>query len=307
LIGRKEIEAAAARIAGRVRETPVVSLDLPGGGSVILKLESLQHSGSFKARGAFNSLLSQAVPAAGVIAASGGNHGAAVAFAARALGHKATIVVPEIATPAKLQRIRDYGAEVVVRGAFYAEALAASEELAARSGALVVHAYDQPATLAGQGTVAREFLAQVPGLETLLIAVGGGGLIGGVAAWCRATKGPKVAGVEPELAPTLHSALAEGSPVDVEVGGLAADSLGARRVGALVFPIAQAAVAEVVLVKDAAIRDAQRLLWRELRVVAEPGGAAALAALLTGRYAVRPGERIGILICGANCDPGSVA
>lgn len=306
MIGRDDIEAAAARIAGRVRVTPCVELETAGGPAV-LKLECLQHSGSFKARGAFNSLLSQPMPAAGVIAASGGNHGAAVAFAARALGVPAEIFVPEIASPAKLQRIRDAGATVTVVGANYAEALAASQARQAESGALVIHAYDQPATLAGQGTVAREFLAQAPELDTLLVAVGGGGLVGGMAAWCHAAGGPKVVAVEPETARALDAALQAGAPTDVEVSGLAADSLGARRVGELMFPIAQTAVAQVALVDDAAIREAQRHLWRELRVVAEPGGAAALAALLSGRYRPAAGERVGVLVCGANCDPASVA
>lgn len=309
MIGRDEIEAAAGRIAGRVRLTPVVELEVEGA-PVVLKLECLQHSGSFKARGAFNALLSQPVPAAGAIAASGGNHGAAVAFAARALGQRAEIFVPTISSPAKLQRIRDYGAEVVVTGADYAEAFAASQERARASGALVVHAYDQPATLAGQGTVAREFCAQARqhegGLDTLLVAVGGGGLIGGMAAWCQAVGGPKVVAVEPRTARALDAALEAGAPVDVEVSGIAADSLGARRVGELMFPIARQAVAAVALVDDEAIRAAQRHLWRELRVVAEPGGAAALAALLSGAYRPASGERVGVLVCGANCDPGSV-
>jgi threonine dehydratase len=298
---REEIEAAARRIEAHVRVTPCVALD-----GLVLKLEGLQHSGSFKARGAFNSLLSQPVPEAGVIAASGGNHGAAVAYAAQALGKAAEIFVPEIASPAKLQRIRDCGARVIVTGATYAEAFAACEARQRESGALLVHAYDQAATLAGQGTVAREFLAQAPGLDSLLVAVGGGGLIGGMAAWCAAVGGPKVVAVEPESCATLHAALEAGRPVDVPVSGLAADSLGARRVGRLMFPIAQTAVARSVLVEDGAIKEAQRHLWRELRVVAEPGGAAALAALLSGRYAPAKGERVGVLICGANCDPASV-
>ncbi len=305
MIDRDAIEAAAERIAGRVRVTPCVELESDAG-PVVLKLECLQHSGSFKARGAFNALLSQAVPAAGVIAASGGNHGAAVAFAARALGVAAEIFVPEISSPAKLQRIRDYGARVTVTGADYAEAYAASQQRAAASGALVVHAYDQEATLAGQGTVAREFLAQAPGLDTLLVAVGGGGLIGGMAAWCHAAGGPKVVAVEPETARALDAALAAGAPTDVAVSGLAADSLGARRVGALMFPIARQAGVAVALVEDAAIKAAQQRLWRDLRVVAEPGGAAALAALLSGRYRPAKGERVGVLVCGANCDPASV-
>ena len=312
----REIEAAAARIAGHVRETPVLALESEAFGSaasILLKLESLQHSGSFKARGAFNSLLSLEVPAAGVIAASGGNHGAAVAYAAGRLGHRAEIFVPEISSPVKVQRLRDYGAIVHQTGANYGEALAASRRRVEETGALTIHAYDQPEVLAGQGTVAREFerqAAPLGGIDTLLIAVGGGGLIGGIAAWCAGRMDgprPKLVAIEPERCPTLHAAFAAGQPVDVEVGGLAADSLGASRVGTLMFPIAQRAVDDVLLVPDDAIKAAQTALWRSLRLAVEPGGATALSALLAGRYKPAKGERVGVLLCGGNVDPATLA
>ena len=266
--------------------------------ALTLKLELYQHTGSFKPRGAFANLLMRAAPAAGVVAASGGNHGAAVAYAAMKLGVPARIFVPAVASPAKQQRIRDYGAQLVVGGERYADALAASEAWAAESGALQVHAYDQPETLAGQGTLALELEEQAPALDTLLVAVGGGGLIGGIAAWY--ARRVKIVGVEPEAAPTLTRALAAGRPVDAPAGGIAADSLAPRRVGELMFPIAQAHVSGMALVTDDAIRAAQRTLWSALRIVAEPGGAAALAALLSHRYEPRAGERVGVLVCGGN-------
>jgi threonine dehydratase len=260
---------------------------------------------SFKPRGAFNRMLSAAVPAAGVIAASGGNHGIAVAHAAKTLGHRAEIFVPEVISPAKVARLKELGATVTITGKVYGDALAASQTRAAETGALVLHAYDQPEILAGQGTVAREFDEQAPGLDTVLVAVGGGGLIGGMAAWYRGKT--KLVGVEPAASRALHAALAAGKPVDVDVSGVAADSLGARRVGALMFPLARDFVERVVLVDDAAIVAAQKALWRALRIVAEPGGAAALAAVLAGAYRLAPDERVGVLVCGANCDPGSIA
>jgi threonine dehydratase len=233
-----------------------------------------------------------------VVAASGGNHGAAVAYAAMRRGVKARIFVPTVSSPAKVARIRGYGADLVVEGERYADALAASEAWVARSGALPVHAFDQEETLLGQGTLARELSWQAPGLDTLLVAVGGGGLIGGTAAWCAGA--PRVVGVEPEAAPTLTKALEAGKPVDAPAGGIAADSLAPRRVGELMFPIAQAHVARVVLVSDAAIRRAQETLWEALRVVAEPGGAAALSALLSGAYVPGPAERVGVVVSGGN-------
>lgn len=315
-ITRADIDRAAHRIAGHVRHTPVLDLapgtfGLPA--RLILKLESLQHAGSFKARGAFNALLSAAesggVPPAGVIAASGGNHGAAVAYAARSLGHPAEIFVPQVASSAKLQRLRDFGAEVRVVGATYAEALQACFDRQKESGALSVHAYDEPAVLAGQGTLARELQEQVPDLDAVLVAVGGGGLIGGIAAWYHGgdtSKPTQVIGVEPAGCPTLQSALAAGRPVDVEVGGVAADSLGARRIGALTFANRQA-IDQALLVEDAAIRETRRLLWRELRLAVEPGGATALAALVSGRYPCAAGNKIGVVICGGNTDPSDLA
>jgi threonine dehydratase len=303
-IDRDGIAAAHRAIAPHVRETPVVRVagddcGLPGV-PLLFKLELLQHSGSFKARGAFANLLLREVPAAGVVAASGGNHGAAVAFAARQRGVPARVFVPSVASPAKMQRIRGYGAELVVTGERYADALAASEEWVASSGALPVHAFDQPETLLGQGTVGRELAMQAPELDSLLVAVGGGGLIGGIAAWYAGDLA--LVAVEPESAPTLAHALAAGAPVDAPAGGIAADSLAPGRVGELMFPLAQRHVREVVLVTDEAILAAQQTLWEVLRVVAEPGGAAALAALLSGRYVPRPGERVGVLLCGGNSE-----
>jgi threonine dehydratase len=301
-IDRDGIEATWSVIAPYVRTTPVVEVSgadfglAPG--PLVLKLEQLQHSGSFKARGAFANLLMRPVPEAGVVAASGGNHGAAVAYAAMRRRVRAKIFVPTVSSPAKIQRIREYGAELVVEGERYADALAASETWVGSSGAMPVHAFDQPETLLGQGTIGRELAAQAPELDTLLVAVGGGGLIGGIAAWYRGRI--RVIGVEPEEAPTLADALRAGRPVDAAAGGIAADSLAPRRVGALMFPIAQAHVDRVVLVSDDAIRDAQRALWRALRIVAEPGGVAALAALVGGAYAPARGERVGVLISGGN-------
>lgn len=305
-IARAEVRRAALRIAPYVRRTPVVVLGgnaagLPSG--VVLKLENLQHSGSFKARGAFNTLLSAAVPAAGVIAASGGNHGAAVAYAAARLGHPAQVFVPAAAPEAKLERIRRYGAEVVAVGSNYAEAYQASLEQEERSGALRVHAYDQPEVVLGQGTVAYELGEQAPALDTVLIAVGGGGLIAGCAAWY--TDSVRVVGVEPERAPTMHAARVAGAPVDVEVGGVAADALGARRLGAIAAEVTGRYVQRAVLVPDEAIRSAQRVLWEEARVLTEPGGATALAALLSGAYVPDGDERVGVVVCGANLDPAS--
>ena len=301
-VTRTRIAETDALIRPYVRRTPNVMVDgadfgLPPG-PLVFKLEQLQHSGSFKARGAFANLLLRDVPAAGVAAASGGNHGAAVAYAAGRLGVPATVFVPGITSPAKLERIRAYGATLVVAGERYDDALAASVAHVAATGAMQVHAFDQVETLLGQGTVGLELEADAPGLDTLLVAVGGGGLIGGIAAWYAG--GVKIVAVEPEGAPTLHDALAAGRPVDAPAGGLAADSLAPRQVGALMFPVAQHWVSEAVLVTDDAIRAAQAALWSVLRVVAEPGGAAAFAALLSGRYRPAAGERVGVLVCGGN-------
>jgi threonine dehydratase len=300
---RSKIEAASKRIAGYVRETPVMHLEAGFWGSdahVTLKLEQLQHTGSFKPRGAFNRILSNTVPPAGVIAASGGNHGVAVAYVAQQLGYRAEIFVPEVCPAVKVQRLRGYGADVTIVGANYAEALLASQARAAETGALAVHAYDQPEVVAGQGTLGYEFAQQVPELDTVLIAVGGGGLIGGVAAWFAGYV--RVVGIEPESAPTLANALKAGEPIDVEVGGVAVDSLGARRAGGLAFSLAQQYVQRVVLVSDESIRAAQHALWNDLRIVAEPGGATAAAALLSGAYQPAPGEHVGVVVCGGNAD-----
>jgi threonine dehydratase len=266
--------------------------------TVTFKLEQLQHAGSFKTRGAFANLLSREIPTAGVVAASGGNHGAAVAYAAMRLGIPATIFVPSISSPAKIARIGECGAELRVVGQRYSDALSASERWAAESGALPVHAFDQAETLLGQATLGLEFSGQAADLDVVLVAVGGGGLIGGIAAWYRGST--RVVGVEPELAPTLTAALQAGRPVDAPAGGIAADSLAPRQVGALMFPIARAFVERVVLVSDDAIRRAQQALWTTLRIVAEPGGAAAFAALQSGRYEADPGERVGVVISGGN-------
>jgi threonine dehydratase len=301
-ITRERIAATEITIRPFVRRTPLVRADgadfglLPG--ELTFKLEMLQHSGSFKARGAFANLLLRQPPAIGVVAASGGNHGVAVAYAAHRLGVPATIFLPDITSPAKVERIRSYGADLVIAGSRYADALAASEAHIAATGAMPIHAFDQTETLLGQGTVGLELEQDAPELDTLLVAVGGGGLIGGVAAWYAGRI--RIVAVEPEAAPTLHAALAAGRPVDAPAGGIAADSLAPRRVGELMFAIARAHVAEAVLVSDDAIRQAQAALWSGLRVVAEPGGAAAFAALLCGRYRPSPGERVAVLICGAN-------
>ena len=305
---RNAIEEASGRIAPYIRHTPTIALnagDLGVPSPVCLKLECLQHTGSFKARGAFNRLLSNDVPAAGVIAASGGNHGIAVAYAAQILGHKADIFVPEISSPVKVQRLRDYGANVNIVGATYAEALGASETRVRESGALVVHAYDQPEAVAGQGTTARELEAQEGVFDTLVVAVGGGGFIGGIAAWHQGRT--RIVAVEPKNCPTLHAAREAGAPIDVEVGGVAADALGARKIGKYAFAIAESYIEQTVLVDDTAIRDAQIRLWSDLRILAEPAGAAALAALTSGAYRPDKGERVAIMVCGSNADPAALA
>ena len=301
-IDRESISATERIIRPYIRRTPVIRLDGSEFGlnaiDLRFKLELLQHSGSFKVRGAFNNLLTRDVPAAGLVAASGGNHGVAVAYAAMKLGKPATIFIPSVASPEKVDRIREYGAELVVTGDRYADALAASEDWMTQSGALSIHAYDQAETLLGQGTVGLEFEEECPDLNTLLVAVGGGGLIGGIAAWYRGRI--KIIGVEPELAPTLTNALRAGRPVDSPAGGIAADSLAPKRVGELMLPLAQLYVHEVLLVTDDAIREAQISLWQRLRLLTEPGGAAAWAALSSGIYRPEPGERVGVVLCGGN-------
>ncbi len=301
-IDRDSIAAAEQLIRPWIRRTPVVEVDGADLGlnlrNLVLKLELLQHTGSFKTRGAFSNLLSREVPAAGVVAASGGNHGAAVAFAAHKVRVPATIFVPQVASPSKIECIRRYGANLMIVGDSYAEALAASEVWTRQSGALPIHAYNGVETLLGQGTVGMEVEQQAPDLDTLLVAVGGGGLIGGIAAWYRGRI--QIIGVEPEAAPTLTHALAVGRPVDAPAGGVAADSLAPKRVGEIAFPITQAFVKGVVLVTDEAIRRAQSTLWDVVRIAAEPGGAAALAALLSKRYEPQPNERVGVVVCGGN-------
>src|SRR5258705_8045567 len=285
-----------------IRRTPVVELDgrefgLPAN-SLTLKLEYLQHSGSFKARGAFANLLTRVVPAAGVVAASGGNRGAAVAYAAMTLGKPAKIFVPSVSSPAKVERIREYGADLVIEGNRYADALAASEKWAQQTGAMLVPAFDQSETIMGQGTLGLELDQQAPDIDTILVSVGGGGLVAGIAAWYAGRI--NVVGVEPFASPTLTRALEAGRPVDAEAGGLAADSLAPRRVGERVFPIVQKYVQRTVLVPDEAIASAQATLWRALRIVAEPGGAAAFSAILSGAYRPQAGERVAVIISGGN-------
>lgn len=298
----ERISRTEALIRPHIRRTPVLPVDmvdfdrpaLP----VQLKLECLQHSGSFKARGAFSNLLQHDIPKAGVVAASGGNHGAAVAYAAMRLGIPATIFVPSVSPKAKTDRIRGYGAELVIAGDRYADALAASEAHVARTGALSVHAFEQVETLLGQGTLGLEIEQDLPDIDTLLVAVGGGGLIGGVAAWLAGRI--RIVAVEPEGSPTLHNAFAAGEPVDAPTEGVAADSLAPKRVGSLMFPIAQSYIERSILVSDDDIVASQKALWDVVRVVAEPGGAAAFGAMLSGKYQPAPGERVAVLVCGAN-------
>ncbi|TGU97173.1 threonine/serine dehydratase [Mesorhizobium sp. M00.F.Ca.ET.151.01.1.1] len=306
-VTRERIAAMEPRIRPYVRHTPVLRIDMADFDrpplAVDLKLECLQHSGSFKARGAFTNLLERPVPDAGVVAASGGNHGAAVAYAAMRLGHKATIFVPEVSPQAKLDRIRGYGADLVVGGARYAEALAASERFAEETGALQIHAFNQEETLIGQGTLGLEIESDLPEIDTLLVAVGGGGLIGGIAAWYAGRI--RIVAVEPEGAPTLHRAFEAGRPVDAPAEGIAADSLAPKRVGEMMFPIAEAFVERSILVSDDDIIAAQKALWNRVRIISEPGGAAAFAAILSGRYTPTPGERVAVLVCGANANPAN--
>ena len=306
-ITAERVAATERIIRPYVRKTPILEVSGSEFGlpcdRLLFKLELCQFAGCFKVRGAFSNLLSRTIPPAGVVAASGGNHGFAVAFAARQLGMPAAIFVPTVASPIKIANIRSCGAKLVIEGDRYADALAASRSWSAKSGALELHAYDSVETLLGQGTLGLELHQQAPELDTLLVAVGGGGLIGGVAAYYSeliAQGRVRVIGVEPELAPTLTYALRSGHPIDSPAGGIAADSLAPKRVGELMFPIARSFVERSVLVSDEAIRSAQRALWAVLRVIAEPGGAAALAALLEGAYRPTRGERVAVLLCGAN-------
>lgn len=290
---RERIESTYELIRPFIRRTPVLQ-----DGELVLKLELMQHAGSFKTRGAFANLLLREIPDAGVAAASGGNHGAAVAYAAMTRGVPATIFVPEISSPAKVQRIRDYGAKLVVGGARYGDALKACETFIAESGALSVHAFDQQETILGQGTLGLELEQQAPDIDTVLVGVGGGGLIAGVAAWYAGRV--RVIGVEPIDAPTLAHAFKAGGPVDAPAGGIAADSLAPYRVGELVYPIAKQYVESIVHVTDDDIRNSQRTLWDRMRIVAEPGAAAAYGALLAGKYVPAAGERVAVVVSGAN-------
>lgn len=306
-VTRDGIAASYGRIARHVRRTPV--MDLPTGAfgvssPVSLKLELFQHAGSFKSRGAFNTLTAMTPPPAGVAAASGGNHGAAVAYAAGQLGVKAKIFVPEISSPAKVAKIRSFGAEVVQQGARYADALALCEAYQRESGAAGIHAYDAWPTIEGQGTTALEWEQQTAGLDTVLVATGGGGLVSGMALWLQGRV--KVVAVEPEGSRALHAALEAGRSVDVAVESLAADSLGARSVGDKVHAVCAAHVDHVALVPDEAIRTAMKALWSDYRIATEPGGAAALAALICGAYRPISGERVGVLVCGGNVDLASL-
>jgi threonine dehydratase len=302
IVTRERIKKNYKLIQSHVRRTPILEVDGADLGlnipSITFKLELLQHAGSFKARGAFTNLLTRKIPRAGIVAASGGNHGVAVAFAAMKLGTPAKIFVPGVASEEKKERIRGYGAQLEIAGERYADALAASEKWVAETGAMPVHAFEQIETMLGQGSVGLEIEQQAPKLDTLLVAVGGGGLIGGVAAYYAGRI--NVVGVEPEAAPTLWNALKAGHPVDSEAGGIAADSLAPKRVGELMFPIAQKYIKNVVLVSDEAIQQAQETLWKVMRIVAEPGGSAAFSALLSGRYKPKRGEKVGVLVCGGN-------
>ena len=306
LLDEHDVAAAAGRLAGRCRRTPLLQFDTGEAGPVpvTFKLEQLQHTGSFKVRGAFNALLAGEVPPAGVICASGGNHGIAVAFAAQRLGVPCEVYLPLSSTPVKVQMLRALGAAVRQIGSVYAEAFEAMEARRAETGAMLVHAYDQPATVAGQGTLFREWLEQDPTLTTLVVAVGGGGLVGGALAALGHRL--RIVAVEPRHAPTLAEALDADAPVDVEVSGIAADSLGARRLGTIAFELARHHGVTSVTVGDDEIRAAQIALWHRARLVAEPGGAAALAALAGGGYRPEPDERVGVLICGANTDPAAL-
>jgi len=299
---RERIQATERIIRPYIRRTPILEVDGADFGldsiKIIFKLELFQHAGSFKARGAFTNMLTREVPTAGVVAASGGNHGVAVAFAAMKLGKRATIFVPSVASKTKVDRIRQYGAELVIAGDRYAESLEASEAWTTQSGALPIHAYEGDATLLGQGTLGLELEEQAPELDTLLVAVGGGGLIGGVAAWYQ--NRTKIISIEPTEAPTLQRALSAGHPVDSPAGGIAADSLAPRQVGQQMFPIAQRFVHSALLVSDEEIINAQKRLWETTRIIAEPGGATAFAALISGRYKPEKGERVGVIVCGGN-------
>lgn len=297
MITRVAVDAAYGRIRKHVRRTPVMDFD-----GVTLKLELFQHSGSFKARGSFNSALAQGVPNAGLIAASGGNHGIAVAHVARELGVRAEIYVPATSSPVKIARIRALGADVHVGGDLYADAQAACDRRIAESGALAIHPFDEPLTVAGQGTIGIELEQQIEGLDTVVVATGGGGLAAGIAA---ALPDVKIVCVEPRRCCCLHEALAAGEPVAVEIDSIAADSLGARQIGAVPWTVLRDR-ANSVLVDDEAIVAARQSLWDQAQIVAEHGGATAYAAIQSGAYSPADGEKVAVVICGANTDPADL-
>jgi threonine dehydratase len=303
-VGPEQVREAAERIAGRVRRTPTLELGERGGASVVAKLEFLQHTGSFKPRGAFNKLLSSEVPSAGVIAASGGNFGSAVAYAAREVGVPAEVFIPSTSPETKVARVRGYGARVTIVEGYWAEAQAAAVERQTQTGALMMHPFDQPEVIAGQGTIGLEIDEQVPDVDTVLMSCGGGGPLAGIATWF--DDRIRMVGVEPERCATMAAALDAGKPVVAEVGGIAADSLGAARVGDFSFPLVRDHVERMVQVTDDDIWEAQRALWKELHLLVEPGGATAFAALRSGAYASSAGERICVVLSGTNCDPASV-
>ena len=308
-IGRDEIEAASRRIAADIRHTPLWRIDGRqlgvDGVELWLKLEHLQVGGSFKARGMFNRMRSNPIPAAGVVIASGGNAGIAVACAARALAVPCEVFLPGSASRAKRDKLATLGARVEVVGTGYADALAASLARQAASGALLMHAYDQREVVVGAATMAAEVEADAGVPDRALVSVGGGGLIAGV---CAALGGRcTIEALEPELAPTLFRARGAGEPVDVEVSGIAADSLGARRIGTIAWPLTQRHVTASHLLGDAAIRAAQETMWRELRLAVEPAAALPLAALTTGTITPRRGEKVLLVICGANVDLATLA
>jgi threonine dehydratase len=307
-----EIEAAARRLRARPHflvETPLLKLPAAAlgvpGAQLWLKLEQLQVGGSFKARGMMNRLLANTIPASGVIVASGGNAGIATAAAAKALGVKCEVFVPILSSPAKQAKLRELGADVVVTGAAYSDALQACLARQQQTGALLTHAYDQPEVVAGAGTLALEIEAQAGVPDSVLVSVGGGGLIAGVASWFGDRA--EVVALEPELAPTLFEARKAAGPVDVAVSGIAADSLGARRIGAIAWELTQRHVRQSLLLPDAAIRDAQLTLWKQMKLAVEPAAALGLAALQTGVYRPRDAENVCLVLCGANLDPASLA
>ena len=293
------IKTATARVTPYIRQTPVVTFETRTVTQpVTLKLEQLQHAGSFKTRGAFNTLLGTEPPAAGLVAASGGIHGAAVAYAAQRLGFPARVYVPEIAGPAKISLIRACGADLQVVPGAYSNALEQAKAWEEKTGAMQIHAYDAEATVAGQGSCFVEWEQQGLNADTVLIAVGGGGLIAGALGWLQGRC--KIVAVEPERCATLHAALSASAPVNVEVSGVAANALGAQKIGTICFDLAQSTGIVSVLVSDTAITQAQRRLWQDLRQVVEPAGAAALAAVLSGAYTPEPDERLAVLVCGGN-------